>query len=149
MEEEFSDKVNSVELHEILRKRKLKKEETLQEYYLVMKELASRGKLELEVLIQYVIDGIQDDINNKLVLYEAKKLKDFKAKLKVYETIRKRNKKKTMTNWEKSDYAGKGDSAKKTASPGKIASKDQDPEMRCYNCGAKEHKSKDCKKRVR
>lgn len=98
LEEEFSDKVNSVELHEILCKRKLKKEETLQEYYLVMKELASRGKLELEVLIQYVIDGIQDDINNKLVLYEAKKLKDFKAKLKVYETIRKRNKKKTMTN---------------------------------------------------
>lgn len=49
-----------------------------------MKELVSRGKIESDALIQYVIDGIQDDTNNKLVLYGAKKLENFKEKLKVY-----------------------------------------------------------------
>ncbi|XP_018366004.1 PREDICTED: uncharacterized protein LOC108763139 [Trachymyrmex cornetzi] len=61
LQDEFSDKVNSAQVHEMLRKRKLKKEESLQEYYLAMKELASRGKIESEALIQYVIDGVADD----------------------------------------------------------------------------------------
>jgi len=44
-----------------------------------MKELAARGKIEPEALIQYTIDGITDDIQNKLILYGTKKLADFKG----------------------------------------------------------------------
>lgn len=83
LEKEFSDKINSAELQEMLLKRKLRKDETVQEYYLVMKELASRGKIEPDALIHYVIDGIQDDTNNKMVLYGAIKLDEFKERLKV------------------------------------------------------------------
>lgn len=81
LEKEFSNKINSAELQEMLFnviKRKLRKDETVQEYYLVMKELASRGKIEPDALIHYVIDGIQDDTNNKMVLYGARKLDEFK-----------------------------------------------------------------------
>lgn len=84
LKEKFSDKINSAQLHEMLLKRKMKKEETIQEYYLVMKELASRGKIGPDALVQYVIDGIQDDTNSKLVLYGARKLEDFKEKLKAF-----------------------------------------------------------------
>lgn len=148
LKKEFSDKVNSAQLHEMLLKRKMKKEETLQEYYLVMKELASRGKLEPDVLIQYVIDGIQDDTNSKLVLYGARKLEDFKEKLKVYEAIRKKNQEKVKSR-EKSEYTGKEETARKTmpSSSRKMSTKEQDSETRCYNCGAKGHKSRDCKKK--
>jgi len=75
--------------YEMLIKRKLK-EETLQEYYYAMKELAARGKVEPEALMKYVIDGIPEDTHNKLLLYRTKKLSDFKEKLKVYETIWKK-----------------------------------------------------------
>lgn len=65
LKEEFADKINSDELYEMLCKQKMKNEETLQKY-LTMKELASREKIETDVLIQHVIDGIPDDANNKL-----------------------------------------------------------------------------------
>lgn len=90
LRDEFLDEVNSAQVHEMLTRRKLKKEETLQEYYYAMKELAARGKIEAEALMKYVIDGIPDDTQNKLLLYGAKKLTDFKEKLKIYETIRKK-----------------------------------------------------------
>lgn len=51
LEDEFADKISSAQLHEMLAKRKMKKEETVQEFYFVMKELASRGKMERESLI--------------------------------------------------------------------------------------------------
>lgn len=53
-----------------------------------MKELASQRRLESNVFIQYVIDGIQDDANSKLVLYgENWRIEE---KLKVYEAIWKK-----------------------------------------------------------
>lgn len=58
LEDEFADKISTAQLHEMLAKRKMKKEETMQEYYFVMKKLVSLGKIEQESLIQYVIDGI-------------------------------------------------------------------------------------------
>lgn len=131
LENEFADKVSSAQLHEQLAKRKLKKEETVQEYYLVMKELASRGKIEQESLIQYVIDGIQDDTNNKLMLYGAKKLEDFKERLKVYETIRRKGVEKTKNSRERDEAARKKEAWKKS-STGKTEGKTQESEARCY-----------------
>ena len=48
LEEEFSSKINSAELHDMLSKRKMKKDETVQVYFLIMKELANRGQIEIE-----------------------------------------------------------------------------------------------------
>ena len=42
---EFSKKINSAQLHELLSKRKKKKDATVQEYFLVMKKWASRGHI--------------------------------------------------------------------------------------------------------
>ena len=52
-----------------------------------MKEIASRGMIKDDALMQYVIDGLQNLTMNKSVLYETTNLKDFKAKLKCYELM--------------------------------------------------------------
>jgi hypothetical protein len=50
---EFSTRLNSAHLrvHQMLSSRKIQKKETVQEYFLIMKELASRGNVEDNALI--------------------------------------------------------------------------------------------------
>lgn len=86
--EEFEQKVSSSQVHKMLMTRKQKKEESVQEYTLVMREIASRANVENEAIIQYIIDGILDDQVHKYVLYGAKTFFDFKEKVKVYEQMK-------------------------------------------------------------
>ncbi|KXZ75721.1 hypothetical protein TcasGA2_TC031121 [Tribolium castaneum] len=60
---EFAAKINSAELHQQLRERKMKKSESAYEYFLLMKELASRGNIEEEAVVHYIVD----DSENKLM----------------------------------------------------------------------------------
>lgn len=86
--EEFEQTVSSSQVHKMLMTRKQKKEESVQEYTLVMREIASRANVENEAIIQYIIDGILDDQVHKYVLYGAKTFFDFKEKVKVYEQMK-------------------------------------------------------------
>lgn len=108
----------------------MKKNEKLQEYYLVMKELAARGTIEDEALIRHIIHGIQDDERNKAILYGTKNLRDFKERLRAYEEIWEANQVQTSKN-----IRGKATAAKKSSStqesPGK--SDAQTKVVRCYN----------------
>ncbi|GFW69069.1 transposon Tf2-9 polyprotein [Trichonephila clavipes] len=67
--------------------RRLKPTETLQEYFLTMRNLAHKGAVDDSSLIDYIIDGIPDSSNNKIILYGSKTLSEFKDKLKIYETF--------------------------------------------------------------
>lgn len=131
---EFSIKVSSSRLHAMLAKRNIKESESVQEYFLVMRELASRGEIEAEALMDYVIEGLGDSTSNKAVLYDAKNLDEFKIKLKTYDRIRKSNtnvkvssvKKKEVTDDKKTNFT-------KSKRPS------------CFNCGLSGHLSRDCK----
>ena len=81
-----------------------------------------------------MIDGINDEIANKTILFGAKNLKAFKEKMKAYEDIRKRSQGKS-THQEKS--------GKKKEAGVKTESKDGKLQ-RCYNCGGRGHESKNC-----
>ncbi|XP_036334943.1 uncharacterized protein LOC118745566 [Rhagoletis pomonella] len=74
--EEFKMVVNTAKIHKQLSARNMKTEETVQEYFLCMKELALRGNIEENALMQYVIEGIRDSNINKIVL----NLKGFKLR---------------------------------------------------------------------
>jgi len=67
----------------------MKREET-KEYFLTMRELASRGAIDLDALFGYVID----ETGNKVILYGAKITREFKDKLEVYERINKNQSKR-------------------------------------------------------
>jgi len=84
---EFKTATNSAQLQKLMADRKMRKGESLQEYFLQIKELASRGNIESSSLIQYVFNGIDHTCANKLVLYNAKSLIEFKDKLKCFEVI--------------------------------------------------------------
>ena len=95
--------------------------------------------------MKYVIDGIPEDAQSKIILYGAKKLMEFKEKLKVYEAIRKKNTERMRTR-EKNSMSKKTEEARKPTTS-KSGEKKQETDVRCYNCGGKGHKSKDCKKK--
>ena len=115
----------------MLSQRKMKESESVQEYLIVMRELASRGMIEMEAVFEYVINGINDSPSNKAILYGAKSVSEFKEKLKNYEKMQGYDFSKDKHNRKEVTY--------KTAKTNKTT----DP--RCFNCGAEGHKSKECK----
>jgi transposase InsO family protein len=137
--DEFSQKMNSAELHQTLSKRTMKKEESVQQYLLAMRELASRGSIEVDALIQYVVDGIPDYTNNKMSLYEAKDLKELKTKLDVYSKIKKKCVKSVSASNNKP-----GEPPKKSTSSS--AGKGGMSVVRCYNCNEAGHYASSCQK---
>ncbi|XP_018357329.1 PREDICTED: uncharacterized protein LOC108757418 [Trachymyrmex cornetzi] len=132
LKEKFSQKMNSAELHKLLSKRKIKKDESVQVYYLVMEEIASRGNIEDEALYCYIVDGIEDSTINKNILYGAKNAKEFKEKLKVYEKIKAKS---TIPSKSTNISASK-----------KTKPKDKEA-TRCYNCGELGHRASECDSR--
>ncbi|KAF8785875.1 hypothetical protein HNY73_011372 [Argiope bruennichi] len=66
---------------------RMKPYETLQEYFLAMRDLAHKGSLDESSLIDNVINGIPDSSNNKIILYGCKSISEFKDKLKIYEKL--------------------------------------------------------------
>lgn len=84
LKREFSQKIDSHDLHFNLQRRKKKADETYYEYCCQMLEIASRAKLEISAVMQYIIDGIADDEVNKIVLYRAKSISELKRKLLRY-----------------------------------------------------------------
>uniref|UniRef100_T1H9C0 CCHC-type domain-containing protein n=1 Tax=Rhodnius prolixus TaxID=13249 RepID=T1H9C0_RHOPR len=129
--EEFSHRISSADLHRLLSERRAKKNESLQQYYFTMREMASRGSVEPKALIQYIVDGIPDAVNNKITLYEAKSLKELKDKIIIYESIREKleNKQKPSALTFKTE----GSKASKFTQNNK-----------CYNCNGEGHRAAEC-----
>ncbi|XP_037929192.1 uncharacterized protein LOC119663653 [Teleopsis dalmanni] len=101
-------------------------------FILSERDIASRGNIEDEALIQYIIDGIRDGYVNKMILYGAKNLNEFKDKLRSYETMCEKS--KQVNDFKQSE--------KKSFSTNKT-------EVKCYNCGEKGHLSMNCKNKNR
>ena len=144
---EYGSRLNSATLHKMLQERVKNKNESIHEYFLIIKELASRGKIENDALIQYVIDGIPDDTNNKIMLYGTKSLNEFKEMLKIYENIKLQTSNRTYKSNDK-NY-NKEHFIKQDIKPCPKVPNPQDDlynsKVRCFNCGTKGHKSNVCK----
>lgn len=88
LEEEFEDKVTSAEIHELLRNRKKKSDESYLQYIYHMQNIAKRGGIEEEAVCDYVVRGITDDPVNKVCLFGATKVNDLKDRVKQYEKMK-------------------------------------------------------------
>ena len=127
----------------------VKKEKDDEDDVLAMKEIAARDNIEPEALMKHVIDGINDDVSNKVMLYGVTDMSVFREKLKVYEDVRqqarsantRRDFLKTQHNTTKKNENNKPN--EKTSSS-KSTEQSEARKPRCYNCGKEGHKSKDC-----
>ncbi|XP_046141945.1 uncharacterized protein LOC123987838 [Osmia bicornis bicornis] len=145
LKKEFISKSNSAQIHKMLSERKLAVHESVQEYYLTMKELASRGSVEEEALIQYIVDGVTDDTPNKFILFAATTLEELKKRLETYEELRRKHREKSYF-YKKPTQTNKESPAAASKSPGQPAnSKTTISEIRCFICGKKGHHANDCK----
>lgn len=139
LKDEFGDKLNGAELYRQLDNKKIGKNESVQAYFLAMRELANRGEIGEEALFQYVIDGINDQLANKSILYGAKNMKEFKEKLKTYEKMRSSSNSISKSTSAATDKRKVGPSRKKDV--------EKETADRCFNCGGKGHMSRDCSKK--
>lgn len=118
--EEFDTKINSALVHQRLRERKKKPNESIMSYLYEMLTIASLGDIDTPAIITYTVDGLPESSNVKGFMYEATTLKEFKAKIRSYEILRGRN-------FDQSECKQPGTSAE-----------------RCMNCGAKNHNTVKC-----
>ncbi|GFX43650.1 hypothetical protein TNCV_510991 [Trichonephila clavipes] len=156
--EEFEDLFCSYDVHKEMQKRKLRPTESLFEYFLAMREIASKAHFHLDdhSLIMYCITGIPDSNHNKLILYACKSISEFKEKLKIYEKVFMQNNsysidiKNKRTNVKQYDFPT---SNKNMCSDNKFHRKGQfndatanksNVRIRCYNCGLFNHTSNEC-----
>ncbi|GFT41065.1 retrovirus-related Pol polyprotein from transposon 17.6 [Trichonephila clavipes] len=156
--EEFEDLFSSYDVHKEMQKRKLRPTESLFEYFLAMREIASKAHFRLDDhnLIMYCITGIPDSNHNKLILYACKSISEFKEKLKIYEKIFMLNNSYCIDNENKRTKFKQYDfptSNKNMCSDNKFHNKDEfndanvnksDVRIRCYNCGLFNHTSNEC-----
>lgn len=141
LRKEFEVKLSTADVHKLLMNRKKTKEESIQEYVLSMRELGSRASIEADAVIDYIIDGIPDDHHDKIILYGAKNFEEFKAKVKLYEVMKAKIKTEKP---EKKDFQMMKNKFNKLNVNKTHEQKNQNVEVRCFSCGDKGHKSKDC-----
>lgn len=128
LKEEFREEITIIEIHEKLIKRKKLDSETYLEYFYDVQRIA-KAKMDVKSMIQYIVNGIQDDPSNKAILYDAESLEELKNKLKTYEIIKSQRK---LTY-------GKNKNTKNT-----MESNVSSSSVRCFNCGSKSHQRVDC-----
>jgi len=81
-----------------LQRRKKKTDESYHEYCYKMVEIAARANVEKKAVIQYIIDGIDDEGYRKSVLYGAKSIRELKDKFDIYVEMRDKTKPKPNEN---------------------------------------------------
>ncbi|KFM75394.1 Glutamate receptor 1, partial [Stegodyphus mimosarum] len=128
---EYGSKINSAQLHNLLQKRHLKPSKSLSAYLIAMREIASRGSVDVSSILDYVINGIPDPKSNKIILYGYKTISEFKEKLKIYEKI-------CIPDAKNKDYSSTNTQNKAHAIPS------NSKQSRCYNCASIGHKSNSC-----
>lgn len=75
---EFNTKMNSALVHQKLRARKKKENESAMKYLYEMLSIASVGGVDVAATITYTVDGLPGSTQSKKFMYEAKTIAEFK-----------------------------------------------------------------------
>lgn len=131
---EFQKKVTIADVHSQLRNRRKRREETHQQYVLAMQEIASYADVDETDIVQYVINGISDTVNNKMILYNADTLDELKIVLRKYE------KSKIIYNTLEIDTPKTYVAASRNYNP----KQQNQQQVKCFNCSEYGHISIRC-----
>jgi transposase InsO family protein/ribonuclease HI len=135
--DEFEVRNNSADIHIRMQQRKKTANESFIEYMLAMRELGALGGLEDDAVIKYIIAGINDVEGNKLVLYGAENMRDFKKKMGIYQEF------KANTAMQLSKKSSTTEQQRSRNPP--IQSQRNNYPQKCYNCGGLGHIGKECR----
>ncbi|XP_076477225.1 uncharacterized protein LOC143303096, partial [Bombus vancouverensis nearcticus] len=125
---EFSRKVNSRQVHQKLEEIKKESDEACLAYMYRMLEIASHVDMEEEAKVEYIVDGIIDDENNKAVLYGATSIKGLRKRLVMYEEQKSRRAKSIVKPAKTQKNGGRP-----------RQSVDAMKKRRCSICGSEDH----------
>ena len=146
---EFGHTISAIDLHKMLQNRKLHHSESILEYFLAMREIASKSDFYLDdqSLMEYCIQGIPDTTSNKIILYGCQNLSEFKEKLKIYEKIYDSNK---SSNFRRNKIGNERTAPSTTSvsiSPShtsRLDGRHKKDKLICFNCSELNHVSRNC-----
>lgn len=160
MRKEFPDDITIGDIHEKLVKRKKLPAESYLEYFYEMQRIG-KNKMDEKSIIQYIVNGIQDSILGKAILYDSASLEVLKSKIKTYEVMRSQRdasvkpksfEKKHLANQSSSESTYNNSSGKRCYNSGSKshqsqACPDKSKGSRCFNCNKFGHMARDCKEK--
>lgn len=149
LEEEFEDKVTSADVHELLRNRRKKNDESFLQYIYHMQNIAKRGRIEEEAVCDYIVRGIIDDPVNKVCLFGAKNMRELKDRVKQYEKVKSQIRDSGRYGAKPSVRVERDKAKKNIKLAGKSDAIETTAEVRCYNCGNRGHYANDCEMKSR
>ncbi|XP_036344593.1 uncharacterized protein LOC118753829 [Rhagoletis pomonella] len=136
--DEFDVKFSSADVHQKLMQRRKKNDENLHEYVLQMRKLAALGSVEDEVVVRYIVDGLQVRDDLKYPLYSSKTFKELRDRFEIVQQMScKQSSSGALQKQNYTKHAQKG--------------RDGDGEPRavgkqhCFNCGSNTHMRSECK----
>nr|XP_033202709.1 uncharacterized protein LOC117164055 [Bombus vancouverensis nearcticus] len=146
---EFENVVSDQQIHGELSHRKKKADESLQQYMYHMCGIAKQGRVDTQSLIDYIIQGIPDEVANKTVLYGARNIEQLKERFRRYEAIKRDMEMRTkfeepkssrvkpvakLSETERNKEAGRSGDARKLRGP------------KCFKCREYGHIASKCDK---
>jgi len=149
LETEFSRQyVCSADVHEQLRDRKERKQESFYEHLLQMKKIASLGNIEARSFIRYVVDAQNMRSDLRYSLYSCKSYKELQEQYEVFDSVvdkpYKQNDGKWASNQRKQhDFNDTKSHCFNSGSVNHLL-KDCKSAVKCFSCNKKWHMSRDC-----
>lgn len=132
---EYKREHNSALIHKKMASEKKSSTESFNEYFYRMIEMAG-DQIDVKALITYIVDGIKDNIPNKLFLYNSKTLTELKDRVKEYQEI-KSTKSEPANNTRQHCY-NCGDLHKTNECPNNSRG------VKCFKCNQFGHISRSC-----
>ncbi|XP_055589210.1 uncharacterized protein LOC129741495 [Uranotaenia lowii] len=146
LEEEFGAKVSSAEIHELLRSRKKKNDESFLQYIYHMQNIAKRARVEEDAICEYVANGVNDIAVNKICLYGANTIAELKVRIKQYEKMKSHMREPTHRATKNTNTSERDREKRDSKSGAKdyTHTTNASDSLRCYNCGNRGHYANDC-----
>lgn len=149
LKNEFSTIATHAEIHDKLRNRRKRYNESFQQYVLAMQEIASLADIDEADIVNYVIAGIPQSNSNKMILYNADNINELKVLLRKFEKIVQSNAVKPAVIIQQNNAVHQPKNpfrVQPTLSNDRSNNESNGKSFKCFNCYEEGHFSSNCPK---